>query len=223
MGVMAEIKELLKEGKTSREIIDIGYAPGTTYRVQREFRRQKERQDVDLAEWLVNRFGSSDEIVPHGEGMVGAAVSMAQGMGALEDSLGIITGRLEAMEHRSEEARVRDEAIESLASRVAQLEERFSYFCDRIEAQLAGINAAVEEQALMGVHVARILYHLDTHHLEDTHGHTSFKTLPLRVSDDVHQNVRGRIRDALLEVTSGPNASRVLGLRSISLRPQADI
>ena len=37
-GVMQRIGTLLSEGKSSRELIDLGYAPGTVYKVQREFR-----------------------------------------------------------------------------------------------------------------------------------------------------------------------------------------
>lgn len=39
-GVMHEIRGLLAQGKGSAEIIEMGYAPGTVYRLQREFRRR---------------------------------------------------------------------------------------------------------------------------------------------------------------------------------------
>lgn len=39
MGVMDEIRELLAQGRSSAEIIALGYAPGTVYRLQREWRR----------------------------------------------------------------------------------------------------------------------------------------------------------------------------------------
>ena len=39
-GVMQEIEELLAQGNTSRQVIDLGYAPGTVYGVQRRVRRQ---------------------------------------------------------------------------------------------------------------------------------------------------------------------------------------
>ena len=37
-GIMDEIRTLLSKGRTSRAIIDAGYAPGTVYKVQRGFR-----------------------------------------------------------------------------------------------------------------------------------------------------------------------------------------
>ena len=37
-GIMREIENLLAEGNTSRQVIDLGYAPGTVYVVQRRIR-----------------------------------------------------------------------------------------------------------------------------------------------------------------------------------------
>ena len=44
-GVMQEIEELLDQGNTSRQVIDLGYAPGTVYGVQRRVRRQSSKQE----------------------------------------------------------------------------------------------------------------------------------------------------------------------------------
>lgn len=45
MGVMDEIRLHLSEGKDSREMIGLGYAPGTVYRLQREFRETPENKE----------------------------------------------------------------------------------------------------------------------------------------------------------------------------------
>ncbi len=37
-GIMAQVRELLASGKSSREVIEKGYAPGTVYKVQRSLR-----------------------------------------------------------------------------------------------------------------------------------------------------------------------------------------
>ena len=39
-GVMEDIRNLLAEGESSREIIERGFAPRTVYKVQRDFRRK---------------------------------------------------------------------------------------------------------------------------------------------------------------------------------------
>jgi len=37
-GIMQQVRELLSQGKPSREVIQLGYAPGTVYKVQRQVR-----------------------------------------------------------------------------------------------------------------------------------------------------------------------------------------
>ena len=48
-GVMQEIEELLSQGNSSRQVIDLGYAPGTVYGVQRRVRRQSSKQEYNGA------------------------------------------------------------------------------------------------------------------------------------------------------------------------------
>ncbi len=40
MGIMEEIRELWSNGMSSGELIEVGYAPGTVYKVQRQMRRR---------------------------------------------------------------------------------------------------------------------------------------------------------------------------------------
>ena len=40
-GIMRQVRELLSQGKASREVIQQGYAPGTVYKVQRQVRDGK--------------------------------------------------------------------------------------------------------------------------------------------------------------------------------------
>lgn len=48
-GIMQEVRGLLAKGKTSRQIIDSGYAPGTVYRVQRTTRRERLKAEAPQA------------------------------------------------------------------------------------------------------------------------------------------------------------------------------
>ena len=45
MGVMEEIRQLLADGESSGDLIKLGYAPGTIYKVQRQLRRRRQQQD----------------------------------------------------------------------------------------------------------------------------------------------------------------------------------
>ena len=46
MGIMDEVRQLVRQGKSSREIIQLGYAPGTVYKIQRHEKERRE-QGVD--------------------------------------------------------------------------------------------------------------------------------------------------------------------------------
>ena len=48
MGAMQEVREQLERGVSSGAIIAKGYAPGTVYKVQRQFRRSQDRSDHSL-------------------------------------------------------------------------------------------------------------------------------------------------------------------------------
>ena len=58
--IMQQVRGLLSQGKSSREVIQLGYAPGTVYRVQRQLRlKQTNReepapvvdQDQSISDW----------------------------------------------------------------------------------------------------------------------------------------------------------------------------
>jgi hypothetical protein len=42
-GVMQHVRELLGQGKSSRDVIEMGYAPGTVYKAQRQLRSNNTR------------------------------------------------------------------------------------------------------------------------------------------------------------------------------------
>jgi hypothetical protein len=48
-GVMQQIREHLAQGKSSQEVIALGYAPGSVYKVQRQLRRRNEEKEEPAA------------------------------------------------------------------------------------------------------------------------------------------------------------------------------
>ena len=47
-GLMETIRNLLSQGKSSREIIDLGFAPRTVYKVRQDLRRKKNSTTTDI-------------------------------------------------------------------------------------------------------------------------------------------------------------------------------
>jgi len=78
IGVMQEIEELLSQGNTSRQVIDLGYAPGTVYGVQRRVRRQSSEQENNEAHHQVTE--QSADIAPLIEDIVERVVRLEERM-----------------------------------------------------------------------------------------------------------------------------------------------
>src|ERR687895_2231724 len=48
-GVMQQIQERVAQGKSSQEVISLGYAPGSVYKVQRQLRHSREEKEEPAA------------------------------------------------------------------------------------------------------------------------------------------------------------------------------
>src|SRR5918996_1459019 len=48
-GSMHQIREHLEQGKSSQEVIALGYAPGSVYKIQRQLRRRREGKEEPAA------------------------------------------------------------------------------------------------------------------------------------------------------------------------------
>ena len=57
MGKMDEVRQLVRQGKTSKDIIQLGYAPGTVYKV----RRQENNVGTVLEEGSTQHHGMTNE------------------------------------------------------------------------------------------------------------------------------------------------------------------
>ena len=60
-GIMEQIREHLAQGESSQEIIALGYAPGTVYKVQRIMRQKSEGQMEGMAQVTAPRSPGADE------------------------------------------------------------------------------------------------------------------------------------------------------------------
>ena len=122
-GVMQEIEELLSQGNTSRQVIDLGYAPGTVYGVQRRVRRQSSEQENSEAYHQATE--QSADIAP-----------------LIED----IVERVDRLEERMETVTLsNDDLYDPITDHVNQLNQQVDFLaaklnellnrCDQLEAQ----------------------------------------------------------------------------------------
>ena len=49
-GIMEQIRDHLAQGRSSRELIDAGFAPGTVYKAQRQIRKKSHGHSRELAQ-----------------------------------------------------------------------------------------------------------------------------------------------------------------------------
>ena len=59
-GIMEDIRSLLKEGRSSAEVITVGYAPSSVYKAQRQLRKATGRTDQPVTQVLVANIASAD-------------------------------------------------------------------------------------------------------------------------------------------------------------------
>ena len=57
-GIMEDIRNLLKEGRSSAEVIALGYAPSSVYKAQRQLRKPTDRTDQPVTQVLVTNMAS---------------------------------------------------------------------------------------------------------------------------------------------------------------------
>ncbi len=57
-GIMENIRSLLNEGRSSAEIIALGYAPSSVYKAQRQLRKATDRTDQPVTQVLVTNMAS---------------------------------------------------------------------------------------------------------------------------------------------------------------------
>ena len=57
-GIMEDIRSLLKEGRSSTEVIALGYAASSVYKAQRQLRKATGRTDQPVAQVLVTNMAS---------------------------------------------------------------------------------------------------------------------------------------------------------------------
>ena len=58
IGIMEDIRNLLKEGRPSAEVIAMGYAPSSVYKAQRQLRKASDRTDQPMTQVLVTNMVS---------------------------------------------------------------------------------------------------------------------------------------------------------------------
>jgi hypothetical protein len=164
-GIMQQIREHLAQGKSRQEVIALGYAPGSVYKVQRQLRRTRTQG-----------------------GSPSAPVRLEASPTALDPE---VLARIEKLE--SKNAELSAQVTELLQERqdASALESRCDQLQERVEGVAAKVETTIKETSLKVAEQRRriesleqqakaleetvslivpLVYHLDVHHRRLTHG-----------------------------------------------------
>ena len=208
MGVMDEVRLHLSEGKGSKEIIGLGYAPGTVYRLQREFRKaQAEEHAVSMeAEQELPVSGAAEDQSP--------ALEILQAEGS-HNQKQIAELRTEVEQLANAQAAIGElrEVFNRLSEQMQRIDgkvcRQFQQQRDHNEALKYRIDSLTELTKMAGL----LLLHLDVHHRR-AHGWSDDPADgDTAMSNEGYSNLVNRLRPTIKEAFRGLGQRREYGLR----------
>jgi predicted RNase H-like nuclease (RuvC/YqgF family) len=160
-GVLQQIREHLVQGKSSQEVIALGYAPGSVYKIQRHLRRSSGEKEQ-----------ASVRTTPEASVSVLDAEAMAR-MEQLETENAQLRTLMAELRQEIERATSLQyqlqQRFEGLITKARQPQEQISRHVQeqqhRIEALEQQVQRLDEVVCLLGL----LVYHLDMHHRQQIH------------------------------------------------------
>ena len=119
-GIMEEIRSLLNEGRSSTEVIALGYAPSSVYKAQRQLRKATDRTDQPVTQVLVTNLPSEGwSELREENAKLCQQVSLLEEVKVERDTLG---EELELAQSRIEELEAKASQAQQLRDRLAAIE-----------------------------------------------------------------------------------------------------
>ena len=116
-GIMEDIRSLLNEGRSSAEVIALGYAPSSVYKAQRQLRKATDRTDQPVTQVLVTNMASDGWAELREEN-----TKLRLQVSVLEE----LTAERDTLREELELAGSRIEDLEAKASQAKQLRDRLA-------------------------------------------------------------------------------------------------
>jgi hypothetical protein len=196
-GVLQQIREHLVQGKSSQEVIALGYAPGSVYKIQRQLRRSSGEKEQ-----------ASVRTTPEASVSVLDAEAMAR-MEQLETENAQLRTLMAELRQEIERATSLQyqlqQRFEGLITKARQPQEEISRHVQeqqhRIEALEQQVQRLDEVVCLLGL----LVYHLDMHHRQQIHRWPPDPAdRDLQPTDEgyrtLHQRLRALLAEAMVDV-----------------------
>jgi predicted RNase H-like nuclease (RuvC/YqgF family) len=206
-GIMEEIREHLARGQSSQEVIALGYAPGSVYKVQRQLRHSSDDQEQAAARTAPEAQVSvvDTEAVAQMERLGTENAEVRTQMAELLQEVERVTSlhsQLDQLQRRLEGLDTKVGESQQEISRYAQEQQRI----ETLERQVQRLDEVVRLLSLL-------VYHLDVHHRQQIHGWPANPAdRDLQPSDQGYRTLQQGLRTLLTETLIGAEQRQRFGL-----------
>src|SRR5918996_4978920 len=157
-GSMHQIREHLEQGKSSQEVIALGYAPGSVYKIQRQLRRRREGKEEPAARSTAEAQVPvvNNEVLIRMERLETENAELRTQMAALLQEVKRVASlhsQLDQLQRRLEKLGTEATQSQQEITRCAQGQQRI----ETLERQIQRLDEVVCLLSLL-------VYHLDVHH-----------------------------------------------------------
>jgi hypothetical protein len=193
--IMHRIREHLEQGKSSQEVIALGYAPGSVYKIQRRLRRRSEGREEPAARGTAEAQVPvvNNEVLIRMEGLETENAELRAQMAELRQEVKRVTSldsQLDQLQRRFEGLDTKVGQSQHGAFRQAQ---GLLHRIEILDRQVQRLDEVVCPLSLLG-------HHLDLHHRQLTHGWPPDRVdRGLQPSDEGYRTLKQQLQQWLAE------------------------
>jgi DNA repair exonuclease SbcCD ATPase subunit len=207
-GVMQQIREHLAQGKSSQEVIALGYAPGSVYKIQRQLHRGREGKEEPAAWGTAEAQVSvvNNELLIRMEQLETENAELRTEMAELRQEV----ERATSLQHQLAQLQ---QQFEDLATKVGQSQQEAFRQAQGLVRRIEALERQVQRLDEVVCLLSLLVYHLDAHHRQQIHGWPPDPAdRDLQPSDQGYQNLQQRLRQWLTEATTDIKQRQQFGL-----------
>jgi hypothetical protein len=160
-GIMQQVRELLMEGKSSQEVIALGYAPGSVYKVQRQLRfNSRDKQPVSAQPGPEIHVSVVDT-----EALTRLEAENAE----LGTKMAELLQEVEEVTSLQHQLAQLQRLCEEWVTKVGQSQEEGSQYAQKQQHRIETLEQQVEGPNEVIYLLGLLVYHLDVHHRQQIH------------------------------------------------------
>lgn len=207
MGVMDEIRLHLSEGKDSKELIGLGYAAGTVYRLQREFRAEQAKDNA------VSMETEQELPVPNTEDQSPAPENVQTEDSHNQEQIAELRAEVEQLANVQAAFRELKESYDRLSDQTQRLDGEVRGQLQQHREHHDAIKSRIDSLTELTKIVGLLLFHLDVHHRR-AHGWSDDPADgDIAMSNEGYSNLVNRLRPTPKEAFKDLDQRREYGLR----------